>query len=584
MPLDAICVKALVKELNDKIAGGRVDKIYQPEKDEITLLIYQSNENHKLVLSANASHPRIHLTKQNKENPISAPLFCMLLRKHISGGRVVEVKQHGFERVVDIVIESINELGDYVFRHLICEIMGRHSNIILTDGDFKILDSIKHIDITISSQRNILPGLTYTAPPSQGKINPLGLSRDEIYDILNKAPKNTAADKAIANLFLGISTFASREILYRAFGNIDIHMEEVDDKSIGKLADEVYDFFGKAEREEFYPCVLYQKQDRRIVDFAAYCVTYRDDLSVVPQNYISCALDEYFVVRDQAERLKTKAQSLNKYVSNLLSRHEKKLAMQLEELKEARKKDTYKIYGDLIIANLYRISEKQKELVCENFYDNNKEIVIPLDESLSPSKNAQVYYKKYNKAKNAEIYVTEQIEGNLRDIEYLKSVLFEIESAQDIKDLEDIKEELVSSGFMERQKAVKKEKKQTPKLREFIFQGYQILVGKNNVENDYLTMRLARSNDLWCHAKNIPGCHTVVKYKGEEFPNEVIEAACKIAAYYSKSKGAPNTPVDYTRIKNVKKPKGAKAGMVIYEHYKTAYVSCDEEFIRGLSQ
>ncbi len=585
MPLDAIALGAIATELDEKLRDAKIEKIHQPERDEIMLIIKGRTGAFKLAISASGSNARIHLVEESKENPASPPMFCMLLRKHLTGGRIVRIMRMGYERVVDIEVSCRNELGDIVARHIICEIMGRNSNIIFLDEEKRIIDSVKHIDLTVSTVRNILPGLTYMMPPSGDRLNPAKATQEDYFNLLENSPEGREADRAITDGVMGISPLLAGECVYLATGTRDKFAGELSPEEKRAIAKNLCDMFQRAEQGEFSPCVLYTKEREKAADFAPFPIKqYEGEYECEKAESMNDAACEFYFMRDRYARMRDRSSSIIKIVTNNLRRAEKKLDILQRELKEAGDRDKFRIYGEIISANIYRIEKGDKELVAPNFYDENQaEISISLDVKLSPSKNAERYFTKYKKAKNTEIYATKQIEITLREIEYLDSVLYSVTNAKTLQDLAEIRAELIGAGYIKGDDQKKKKDRQ-PSLGtplEFSYMDYTIYVGRNNVQNDYLTLRMSRSNDLWLHTKNIPGSHVLVKYMGEDFPNEVIEKAAELAAYYSKGRNSSYVEVDYCPVSHVRKPNGAKAGMVIYEGYNTALVKPSDEICEG---
>lgn len=574
MALDAICVSCLADEIAEKITGGRIDKIYQPEKDEIVLSIRTFAENYKLVLCANSTYPRVHFTTVNKKNPQTAPLFCMLLRKHLQSGKVLSVRQVGFERIVEFEIESYDELGDLTVKKLIIEIMGRHSNIILTIND-KIIDSIKHIDLTVSSVRQVLPGFLYEYPPERD-ITPL-ICADESLEI-DISAKGEPTNKSIMSAVSGISPLTAREIVYSCFGTADIRNEQITDKK--RLAYEILRFADKVKKKDFKPNLIIDAVTDKPIDFSAIPINQYENAARIEENSsMSEIIDKFYSKKDAAERMRQKSADLVKLLNTNRERAAKKQGILLATLKDAENKDKYKIYGELITANLYRIAEGDREAVVENYYEADMPTVkIPLDAFLSPSQNAQRYFKRYQKAKNAEIEAAKQLKENEAVLDYLESTLVSVLNAESESDLNAIRTELAQQGYLKR--TVLKKSKKLPnnsKPMHFISSdGFDIYVGRNNTQNDYLTLKLANSNDIWFHTKNIHGSHTIIKLGlDKNVPETTMTEAAQLAAYYSKARESSQVPVDYTLVKNVKKPNGAKPGMVIYDYYNTIYVKPD---------
>lgn len=579
MPFDASAVRCTAFEINNLLQGGRVEKIYQPERDEIVLVVKQGGS-FRLVISANSQNPRIYITKTVKENPAEPPMFCMLMRKHITSGKIKEIKSVDFERIVDIAIEARNEMGDIVEKHIMCEIMGKNSNIILTDEKGKIIDSVKHVDLTVSRVRNIFPGLTYLLPPDADRKNPLVLNEEDFYDILTKSGEGRSIDKALTSALSGISPLLAREAAFDAIGRTDLVMGEMTDDEKRLVAKKLFEMFRKVKNNDFTSVVLYKDGDRKPMDFAVFPVKqYGEGYTVKIMDSVCEAMEEFYSVRDAQERMRSRSYALLKNVTGQLERIRKKITLLHQTLKDCEEKEKYRIAGDIITANLYRMNQGDKTLVAVNYYDEaGGDITIELDEALSPSKNAQQYYKKYQKAKTAEVEAAKQIEKAREEMEYLESVVNEIEFAATPSELDEIKEELTGSGVIKTTFTKKKQKKtKISSPDEYYYEGYTIYSGRNNIQNDYLTLKVGRANDLWLHTKNIPGSHVLVKNMGEEIPSKVIEAAAIIAATNSKGKNSSKVEVDYCPVSHVKKPSGAKAGMVIYEGYNTAVVTPCED-------
>ncbi len=573
MSLDALCVNCVVKEISEKIIGGRIEKIYQPEKDEIVLNIRTFTDSFRLVLCASSNYPRLNFTTSQKQNPQNAPLFCMLLRKHLGSGKIVGIRQVDFERIVEIDIESYDELGDLSVKQLIVEIMGRHSNVILVSPEKRIIDSIKHIDFTVSSVRQVLPGLTYEYPPKQDKTPLLFADSDLKIDI---SQKGQSLDKAILDAVMGISPLTAREIIYNIFGTTDIKNEQIIDKK--RVIDEIIKLKNSAKNGDFSPCILKDVQNGKLIDFSSIPIKqYEQAAEVICGNSINQIIDEFYKGRDSAERMKQKSADLVKLLNTHIERAAKKRIILLKTLKDAENKEKYKLYGELITANIYKIKDTDRELCAENYYEASLPVVkIPLDPSLSPSENAQKYFKKYQKARTAEIEVAKQIQENDTALEYLESTLVLVLNCETEADINAIRTELAEQGYLKRI-AAKKNKRlaNTSKPMHVISKdGFDIYIGRNNTQNDYLTLKFANSNDYWFHTKNIHGSHVIIKLGlDKNVPESTMLQAAQLAAYYSKGRDSSQVPVDYTLVKNVKKPNGAKPGMVIYDYYNTVYVT-----------
>ena len=519
MAFDAVAVRCLVKDLKDKLINSRIDKIHQPEKDEITINLRTMTDNFKLVLSASPAHPRVHFTNVSKKNPISAPMFCMLLRKHIGSGKITDIEQIGFERIIKFSIESYDELGDLTTKYLIVEIMGRHSNIILTNQDIRILDCIKHIDFTVSSVRQLLPGLDYVSPPVQDKTDLTEINETANIDF--SSPIQTA-DKAILSAIAGISPLTSREIVYRAFGRTDVKCSELTDNGRNKLLYETVKLAKDVQQNNFSPCMIINSASGKLMEFSATPITQYESLAEIKEfDDISVLLDTFYRTRDMHERMRQKSADLVKLLNNNIERVSKKLGILNKTLADSENKDKYKIYGDLLMANLYNMKNGQSSVEVIDYYkEDSPTVKIPLSPQLSPSQNAQKYYKRYNKAKNAEIEAAKQIENAKNDLEYLESTLAAIETSDTESDLNAIRAELIAEGYLNRKFNPKKQKQNASKPMHFVSSdGFDIYVGKNNTQNDYLTLKFANSSDLWFHTKNIHGSHTIIKRQSRRLPN-----------------------------------------------------------------
>lgn len=584
MALDALVVNSITNELKTKILGGKIDKIYQPEDDEVILYIRNNKENFKLVLSANSSNPRVYLTDNyKKENPINAPMFCMLLRKYIQGGNITDISQVGFERIIKITVESLDELKEKTKKDIIIEIMGRHSNIILTHFDNKIIDSAKRIPPSISRVRQILPGHTYVLPPSQNKINPLNQISFLDFEKTIKCFEGEVF-KAIYSLFLGISPVVSKEICFRANVDINTLTYDLDFKSCNNLYDSFTNLFNDIKDNDFNPCMVIDENVDKVIDFSCINLSLFNDLSIIKNESISYILQQFYTTKDIKERIHQKSSDLRKSISIKLDRLYNKLKKQQEELMDSENAQIYKLKGELITSYIYMIEKGMEEIEVSNFYDPEyKNIKIGLNKNLTPSENAQKYFKKYNKMKTAKKELTSQIEISKEEILYLENIILSIENCENLDELKDIRDELSKVGYLKSNSKNKKEVKSTTKPMEFISSdGFRIFVGKNNKQNDNLTLKVASNDDIWLHTKNIPGSHVIIKTEGKEVPENTIFEGAMLAGYFSKSKISSQVPVDYTKRKNIKKPNGAKPGMVIYETNSTIYVTPNEELVAKL--
>lgn len=583
MAFDGFTARAVTLEINKNLSGERIEKIYQPEKDEIIISFRTKNGPFKLLLSASPSNARVHLTEKKHENPTVAPLFCMILRKHLQGGRLIAAEQHLFDRVITLKIESYTELGDLTEKRLVIEIMGRCSNIILVSDKNTVIDCIRHVDLTQSSVRQLLPGLFYSLPPEQNKLLPNEIDKKILSDALSGFDKNSPYEKFLLSTVMGISPLAAHEIVFRAYKQTDVLICQKDPKSFIDAACEVFENISSGE---FHPCVIYEKGIKRPAEFSCIRLFGHQAFEEEVFDGISAAVDRFYEKRAEDERIKQKSASVTKLLTNNIQRCRKKIAIHEKNLEKAKKRDKYKMYGDLITANIYRIKYGDKVARVENFYSESLETVdIPLKENISPAQNAQSYYKLFSKAKATEEHSKTELKGAKDELYYLESVLEALSLSKNAEDINEIKEELFEQGYITRQKN-QKNKKKPAKASPLEFKtddGYTVFVGRNNKENDFLTLKSSYSTDIWLHTKIIPGSHTVIKTGGDpNVPPNTIYQAAALAAYHSKAKGSAQVPVDYTTVKNVKKPNGAKPGLVIYDNYNTVYISPDEELVEKL--
>lgn len=589
MSFDGVVVKSVVFELYNLLNNGRIEKVHQPEKDELILSIRSNNANYKLLISASSSNPRVYVTEEAKSNPMTPPMFCMLLRKHIQGGKIIDIYQSSMDRVLYFDIQSLDELGILATKTLIVEIMGKHSNIILIDKySGKIIDSIKRVPASLSSIRQVLPGLQYIEPPLQDKLLPNDITKDIFIKLIKNSERGMAVYKVLYSNIIGLSPLLAREICHRANLDGSFIVSQLDTNMIEDLYASFNNLYVSIYNNIFSPTIVKNKEGHEIIAFSTVDILQYGDLPKVHYKSINQLLENYYMTRDKLDRSKHKASDLRKSVSIKLDRALNKLAKQKEELLEAEKRETFKIFGDLLTANLHKIAKKQSEITLENYYTEELEKVsITLDPRLSPIQNAQKYYKKYNKLKNAYDLVSQQIVNTQEEIDYLENVLMSLENCTELREIEEIREELVSEGYVKRSsiKGKRKEKVDSSVPHHFISSdGYDIFIGKNNKQNDYLTLKLANKDDIWMHTKNIPGSHVIIKKKDNLVPQNTIVEAAKLAAYHSKAKLSSNVPVDYTERKNVKKPSGSKPGMVIYDFYNTVYVTPEKELINKLNK
>ncbi|HEX3021242.1 MAG TPA: NFACT RNA binding domain-containing protein [Lachnospiraceae bacterium] len=580
MALDGLVIANVIKELNDKLLGGRINKISQPENDELILLIKNNRDQYRLFLSASASLPLIYITQENKPNPITAPNFCMLLRKHLNSARILSITQPGLERIVDLEIEHLNELGDVCTKHLIIEIMVKHSNIIFCDDKKKIVDSIKHISGLVSSVREVLPGRDYFIPLTQEKGNPLELDYATFRSTVLSKPLEVS--KAIYSTLTGISPLIANEICHRASIDGSASTSSISEAEGVHLYRNLERFIEEIRSNEYHPNIIYK--DSEPIEFSSTNLTCYENYSSKEFTSISELLELYYSQKNAITRIRQKSVDLRKIVSNAIERSRKKYDLQMKQLKDTEKRDKYKVYGELITAYGYNLEEGAKELKALNYY-TNEDVTIPLDPTLAPIDNAKKYFEKYNKLKRTFEALTKFTEETKEELEHLESISASLDIALVEEDLVQLKEELMEYGYMKRKfvggKTAKKQKITSKPFHYISSDGFHMYVGKNNFQNDELTFKFAIGNDWWFHAKGMAGSHVIVKTNGEELPDRTFEEAGKLAAYYSKARDLKKAEIDYTEKKNVKKPNGAKPGFVVYY---TNYSLIIEPDISGIEE
>ena len=586
MALDGITTAAIVSELKPVLIGGRIDKIHQPLSDEIRMTVRGlGSGTKKLILSANSAHPRIHLTESSRENPMTAPLFCMVLRKHISGGKIVDICQPDFERIVILRVESANEMGDITIKNLILEIMGKHSNLILTDENGKILDSIKRVTHEKSSVREVLPGKDYVFPPAQGKSNPLLAEADAFFSALHQQ-EGRRIQEFLYQTYTGISPLMAGEICTRAALDASNACQQVSPSEAEALWSAFRIVMEEVRNGQFHPAIYYQNETNRIVEFSVLEMKQFTTLRQRSFASVSTLLEGFYQERDQAAVIRQKAHDMRRLVMSNIERCVKKKEIQRKTRRETKGMELWKKKGELLTANIYAIPQGVTTFKTIDYYEEDlPEIEIAIDPAKTPAENAQKYFQKYNKAKRTLAALEIQEKQNDEELTYLESVLNALDAAAELADLAEIRTELAESGFLRRQvqkKGSQKPKKAKP-LRYLSSDGYEILVGKSNLQNDELTLRIADPTDLWLHTKEIPGSHVIIRTNGKsEVPESTLEEAANLAAFYSKAKHSSMVPVDYTQRKNVKKPNGAKPGMVIYLTNRTIYITPDEDRVNQL--
>ena len=585
MSYDGIVTKAVVNELQDTLIGGRIDKVYQQEKDEILIKIYSKGKNQKLVISANSSSPRMHLTQHSKDNPKEPPMFCMLLRKHLIGGTVLNIEQSSMDRIVFIDVSAQDELGQPTQNRLVIEVMGKHSNIILINKDDEIIiDSVKRVYEDMSRIREVRPGIEYIKPPVQDKMNPLLSSIEDFYDFMNSSKANLKIFKFFYFNYIGLSPLAGREICFEADVDIDRSIGSLNQGEKEKLYSSFSHLVDKVKNKEYSPLIV-SDEDDNVIAFYTLDLNQFGDIEKTYFDSISQVLDRYYQLKDTSDRVSQKSASLKKSIGVKLDRAKSKLGKQKNELLESKDREKYKVYGDLISANLHSIDRGAESVELDNFYDENMEkLNIPLNIKLSPVQNAQRYYKRYSKLKTAYNLLLRQIPATRNEVEYLENVILSLENSNEVYEIEEIKEELIQEGYVKDSKKKRKSKKtKISKPHHFVSRdNIDIYVGKNNRQNDILTFKSSNRSDIWMHVQKMPGSHVIISNNGEEVPETTLEDAATLAAYYSKGKNSNHVNIDYTERKNVKKPKGAKAGMVIYDNFKTISVTPSKAKIRKL--
>ena len=583
MPLDALCLASVVQELNDEVAGGRVDKIYQPVRDELILTVRGKSGNVRLLLSANSTRPRPQLTQVPRENPETPPMFCMLMRKHLTGARLLSMEQVPMERVVWLRFEATDELGDRVERRLVLEAISRRANLILVDADGRILDCIRRVDSPIGtgkddSARILLPGMIYRLPPAQEKEDPSALSREDWIARLEEAPGEYRADKWILDHFAGLSPLICRDLACQAGGRVDITLEELGPSGQELLADRILLMLSGEHRQ---PVLI--TLDGVMKDFTFFVPAQYEPENLETMSSFSALMDRFYAQKDNLERVKQKGQGLIRTVTNARDRAARKLGRQTEEVEKARDRERLRQMGDIITANIYAMSRGMIRLQAQNFYDpEGGDIEIPLDPLLTPQQNAARYYKEYNKAKRTEEMVSLQIEKGRHDLEYLNSVLENIQLSEGERDLQEIRQELIDNGYLKPGKE-KREKRIASRPMEFrSSSGLRISVGKNNTQNDLLTCKQAFKSDIWFHTQKIHGSHVILWTEGRTPDLQSLNEAAILAAWFSQGRDSGRVPVDYTQVRYVKKPAGARPGMVVYTTYETAWVTPDGDLAQRL--
>ena len=576
MPLDAICLQGVVGELAPQLTGSRIEKIQQPSRDQIILLLRGSR---RLFLNAGANQPRIHLTEQLRDNPSQPPMFCMLLRKHLSGGIIESIRQEPLERVVTLTVLASDEMGERGRFTLVWEGMPRRANLILCDRDGRIIDCLRRVDLEAEQDRQVLPGLFYRLPTRQDKRSPLSVTEEEFAALLGRAAPDAPLDGWLLDTFTAISPLVARELTVRACGSTDAHVSQ------GNALWDVFSHWQRAVNENtFTPTLI--KRNGLLADFTYGPVTqYGTYAETEVYDSFSHLLDDFYEKREQAERVKQKGRDLLKTATTARDRVRRKLAAQEKEMAACLDRDHLRICGELITANLYRMERGQSRLTAQNYYDENcADVDIPLDVRLSPQENAAKYYKRYTKARTAEKYLTAQLQRGREELQYLESVLQELAQAESEQDFNDIRTELTDGGYLRGRGKKQPGFQRASKPREFRSSaGLRILVGRNNRQNDRLTTKDADKRDVWLHTQKIHGSHVILCTGGAEPDEQSLMEAASLAAYFSQAQGSTKVPVDYTPVKFVKKPAGAKPGMVVYTTYQTMLADPDESLVKRLA-
>ena len=581
MALDAVCLRAVIEELRPQLLDLRVDKVQQPSRDQVILLLRGSR---RLLLNASAGSPRIHFTELLRDNPAEPPMFCMLLRKYLVGGRVESLTQPGMERSAELTLRVTDEFGRESRRTLVLEAIGRRSNLILLDEERRIIDCLRRVDSEMSPERQVLPGLFYELPPTHEKRPFTEGDEADFRAALAAANPERPADAFLLDTYFGLSPLVARELVFQAAGDSGKRVYELTEAQETALWQAILALRQRVEDGDFQPICLYR--DGKPAEFSYLPIRqYGDLMENREMESFSALMDVFYESREREERTRQRGQDLIRSVTSARDRCRRKLAQQRQEFAKCQDRDQLRISGELITANLYRMERGQTKLTAENYYDPDcREITIPLDPLLTPQQNAAKYYKRYTKARTAEKYLTEQMALAERDEAYLESVLEELRQAETEQDFLDIRAELRENGFLKRSGKEKKELKRATKPREFRTSGgWRVLVGRNNRQNDQLTTKTADYRDLWLHTQKIHGSHVILCCQGQEVPEEDLLQAARLAAYFSQAKDSANVPVDCAAVRYVKKPAGARPGMVTYTNARTLYVTPEEAEVKALS-
>ena len=570
MALDGIFLHLLSEELKEVLIGSKVDKIHQTQKTELVFTLRTRSGAYRLLMSASGNAPRLHLTTQQIENPPKPPMLCMLLRKHLGGATLLDIQQEGLDRILKLVFSSVNELGDRVTRTLVIEIMAQYSNIILLDENDVIIDAVKRVDNTKSSVREVLPALRYELPPKQNKLSIIDDTPEDILTAITS--KNTKLNNAILSSMEGMSPVLCREIAFRTAG-IDAVADELTEYQKIKLAFELEILKNTVLNRTVSPNAV-ADTDGKLLDFSFVPITqYGSAAQYLSYESLSETLERFYFERERLARTKSKAEDLFKNINNLIERLSKKISNQLAELEECKDREEKKIFAELINANLYRLNKGLTVYELENYYDDYKTVAIPVKPELTPTENAQRYYKEYRKLRTAEEMLTKLIAEGREELVYLRTVLDELSRAETEREISEIRQELSDGGFVKQKNQGKIKRSQPmPPLEFNAPDGFKVYVGRNNIQNDKLSLKTAMKSDLWFHIQKAPGSHVILSLEGREPTEKAMEYAAKVAAYYSSGREAGAVEVDYTEVRNLKKPVGAKPGFVIYHVYNSVLV------------
>lgn len=585
MSFDGIVLRTVAVELAQKLTGARIDKIYQPLKQQIILTLRQQGCSYKLLLSAQAQEARAHLVSQTPANPPEPPLFCMVLRKHLEGGKILSITQQNLERVLEINCEVPDELGEKTQRKIVIEIMGKHSNILLLAPEQnKIIDAIQRVPASVSRYRQVLPNLPYLAPPPQDKIIPWETEPETFYAKIMELPLSTPLNKALLKITSGISPQSSKEIVFRTGLNFRLTLEYCGEYELSSLWRELSKLGSYLAMPSFSPEVILEKNTP--LAFSAFPLTSFSPKMRHSFPSMNEALDYFYLHKNKATQFQQKRTELESLVKKEIQRCEKKAGLQQETILEAQKSEQYRLWGELLTANLYNLKQGQEAKVT-NYYDPAEKIeIIPLDEHLSISDNAQRYFTHYQKAKKAAIQAKKYLKETQAELTYLSSLICSLNNVTSLTEIAEIREEFQEAGYLKTPPKIKKNKNSHPSPshpQKLVIGSWLIYFGKNNKQNDLLTMKLAKADDLWFHTKDIPGSHVVIKNPDNKpIPDQILEEAAGIAAYHSQARNSTNIPVDYTQRKNVWKPKGAKPGLVLYDNQHTIFVTPDAEKIEAM--